>query len=129
MDFFTAIKTVFAKYATFSGRAPRAEFWFFCLFTFLGGLITAVLDAALFPEQQLLSPLNTIFTLVTLVPAISCTARRLHDIDKSGWWQLLWFLPIIGWIIVIVWMCTNSTPGDNRFGPHPYGQLSPAALA
>src|SRR5690348_15748143 len=97
MDFFTAIRTVFAKYATFSGRAPRAEYWFFILFTLVAGLVASMLDVfsglignmaaaldwVLFPTQ-LFSPLNLFFFLVTIVPSIACTTRRLHDVNRSG---------------------------------------------
>lgn len=122
MDFPTAVKTCFANYITFSGRAPRSEYWYFVLFLLIGGAITGVLDAVLFPGN-VVSPLNSIFSLVTIIPSLAVTSRRLHDVDKSGWWQLLWIVPIVGWIIMIIWLVSRGTPGPNRFGPDPLGSM------
>jgi uncharacterized membrane protein YhaH (DUF805 family) len=122
MDFPTAVKTCFANYMTFRGRAPRSEYWYFVLFMFIGGVTTAVLDAILF-SGNVISPLNSIFSLVTIIPSLAVASRRLHDLDKSGWWQLLWIVPIIGWIIMIIWLVKRGTPGPNRFGPDPLGSM------
>ncbi len=122
MDFATAVKTCFANYITFSGRAPRSEYWYFVLFLLIGGVITGVLDAVLF-SGNVVSPLNSIFSLVTIIPSLAVTSRRLHDVDKSGWWQLLWIVPIVGWIIMIIWLVRRGTPGPNRFGPDPLGSM------
>lgn len=119
MDFVTAIKTCWAKYATFGGRALRSEYWYFVLFLLIGALVTLMLDMALFPAVEW-SPLNSIFSLVTLLPSIAVAARRLHDIDKSGWWQLIVLIPLVGLIIFIIWMCKRGTPGPNRFGEAPF---------
>jgi uncharacterized membrane protein YhaH (DUF805 family) len=125
MDFMTAVKTCFAKYATFAGRAPRSEFWYFILFMVLGSLVFGLLDKALFPAMEW-SPLGAIFSLVTLLPSLAVTARRLHDIDKSGWWQLIVSIPFVGIIILIIWMCKPGTPGTNRFGEMPLAYTAPA---
>jgi uncharacterized membrane protein YhaH (DUF805 family) len=126
MNFATAIKTCFANYATFGGRALRSEYWYFVLFILLGGFVTAMLDMAMFPTIKW-SPLNSIFSLVTFLPSIAVAARRLHDIDKSGWWQLIMVIPLIGWIIFIIWMCKVGTPGANRFGEAPLIYTAPVA--
>jgi uncharacterized membrane protein YhaH (DUF805 family) len=118
MDFQTAVKTCFANYITFRGRAPRSEYWYFVLFLVIGGITTGLLDAILFPANMI-SPLNSIFSLVTCIPSLAVASRRLHDVDKSGWWQLLWFVPIVGWIIMIIWLVKPGTPGPNRFGEDP----------
>lgn len=123
MDFQTAVKTCFANYVTFRGRAARSEYWYFVLFLMIAGAVTGVLDATLLPGSQL-SPLNSIFSLVTFLPSLAVTSRRLHDLDKSGWWQLLWAIPIIGWIVLIVWLAQRGTPGPNRFGPDPLGSMA-----
>ena len=93
MGFFDAIKSGFVNYVNFSGRAVRSEYWYWVLFSFICGIVTVILDAALFPDNDL-SPLNAIFTLGTFLPSLAVGARRLHDIDRTGWW-LLWQLLII----------------------------------
>jgi uncharacterized membrane protein YhaH (DUF805 family) len=127
MNFQDAVKTcITQKYATISGRAARSEFWWFMLALLIVSIITGVIDGALFTtidpttgKPSGISPVNTIFSLLTLVPNICVGARRLHDINKSGWWQLLWLIPILGWILLIVWFCTKGTAGENRFGAAP----------
>lgn len=108
MDFVTAIKTVFGKYVVFEGRALRSEFWYFQLFLWIAGsLLYAVLQ-----------PVAYVFQLAVLLPNLAVGARRLHDIGRSGWWQLLLFVPVIGIIVLIIWW-VGKGEGDNRFGPAP----------
>lgn len=78
-------------------------------------VVCSILDGVLFPAMQA-GPLGSIFSLVTFIPFIAVAARRLHDIDKSGWWQLVNFIPLIGWIFFLIWVCTLGTRGPNRFG-------------
>jgi len=94
MNFQDSIKICFTKYADFTGRASRPEFWWFFLFCLLAGL-------ALSMVSQVLSGL---FSLATLLPRFAVGARRLHETNRSGWWQLLWFVPVIGWIIIIIFL-------------------------
>ena len=117
MDFQTSIKTCFNKFAVFSGRASRSEFWFFVLFGFLGGIISSIIDVMIlgYPFEEV-GPINLIFTIALMIPSISVAARRLHDINKSGWWQLLW-ITIIGGILLIIWYATDGERKKNRFGP------------
>ena len=117
MDFQTSIKTCFNKYAVFSGRASRSEFWFFVLFGFLGGIIAAIIDVMIlgYPVEEN-GPINLIFTIALIIPSLSVAARRLHDINKSGWWQLLW-ITIIGGILLIIWHATEGENKKNKFGP------------
>ena len=117
MSFFDAVKSAFSKYATFSGRASRSEFWFFYLFLLIASFITAIIDAAVLGNQN--SFLTAILFLATLLPLIAITTRRLHDTNRSGWWQLLPLIPLVGAIILIIWLCTAGTPGSNRFGSNP----------
>ena len=106
------------KYADFNGRARRAEYWSFALCT---GVISGVLNIlARIPKVGgLFSVLATIFSLAVLVPGLAVAWRRLHDIGKKGSWYLIGLIPFVGWIILIVWFCQDSQPGENEFGPNP----------
>tara|TARA_B100001996_G_scaffold222294_1_gene170927 strand:+ start:116 stop:487 length:372 start_codon:yes stop_codon:yes gene_type:complete len=116
MDFQTSIKTCFNKYTVFSGRASRSEFWYFALFGFLGSLIASVLDVMILGYSwESYGPLYIIFEIVIFIPSISVGARRLHDIDRSGWWQLI-AITIIGIILLIVWWATKGTNKKNKHG-------------
>ena len=117
MNFQTSIKTCFNKFAVFSGRASRSEFWFFVLFGFLGGIIAIIIDVMIlgYPYEEN-GPINLIFSVAIIIPSIAVAARRLHDINKSGWWQLLW-ITIIGGILLIIWHATEGENKKNRFGP------------
>ena len=105
------------KYAEFSGRARRQEFWMFGLFNFLAALVAGFLDGLLGTGGALYG----LYYLAALIPTIAVTARRLHDTDRSGWWQLIGFIPLIGWVILLVFFCLDSQPGENRFGSNPKG--------
>ena len=115
MDFSTSIKTCFSKYAVFSGRASRSEFWWFGLFGFIGGIVTAVIDVMILGYSvESYGPANIIFTIITFLPYLAVGARRLHDINKSGWWQLI-VLTVIGIILLIIWW---ATVGENKKNIH-----------
>lgn len=114
MNFPDAIKSCLENYVTFSGRARRAEYWYWVLFTFVTGVILGIVDGILGVEV-----LGTLFSLATLLPGIAVAVRRMHDTDRSGWWVLINIIPIVGWIIFIIWAATKGTAGDNRFGPDP----------
>jgi len=106
MTFSESIRVCFSKYATFTGRASRPEFWWFVLFLVLASAACGVVS----------DKLSAVFTIATLVPAMAVGTRRLHDVDKSGWMQLIGLIPIFGWILVVVW-CTQAGKEPNRFGP------------
>jgi uncharacterized membrane protein YhaH (DUF805 family) len=106
MTFEQSIRVCFSKYATFAGRASRSELWWFVLFLVLVSAACGVVN----------QKLSALFTIATLLPAIAVTTRRLHDTDKSGWYQLIGLIPIVGWILVIVWCCQVGKE-PNRFGP------------
>jgi len=108
MNFEQSIRVCLAKYATFDGRASRSEFWWFMLFLFLVSAACGVVS----------HKLSALFTIATLLPAIAVGTRRLHDTDKSGWMQLIGLIPVVGWIVVIVWLCQVGKE-PNRFGPAP----------
>lgn len=131
MDFKTAVKTCFSKYATFSGRAQRSEFWWFVLFAWLGSILLSVVDSTLFGTVVTTSngfsaststPIfSGIFSLAVLIPSIAVGIRRMHDCDRSGWWMLIVLVPILGFILYIVWQASKGTHGENRFGSDPKG--------
>ena len=116
MTFQQAVQACFAKYVTFSSRAARSEFWYWQLFLTLAGLIVAILDTSFGLHSK---PLGLIYYLVTLLPTLAVGARRLHDTGRSGWWLLLGLVPLIGWIVLLVWFCTKGSHGYNSFGPDP----------
>jgi uncharacterized membrane protein YhaH (DUF805 family) len=118
MNFRQAIKSGFSHYVTFSGRAARSEYWYWVLFCSVGSFVTIILDIAILGYGNV-SPLTDIFNLVLLLPSFAVGARRLHDIDRTAWWLLLW-LTGVGFILLVVWFCFRGTPGPNRFGPDPF---------
>ena len=118
MNFAQAITSGFQHYVTFAGRASRSEYWYWVLFTIIGGIVTFILDRAVFPESDL-SPLNAIFNLVCFLPSLAIGVRRLHDIGRTGWWLLL-ALTIIGVIVLLVWACQKGDAGPNQYGPDPW---------
>lgn len=119
MNFGEAISSGFRNYVTFAGRACRSEYWFWVLFTVIGGIVTGIIDHAAFDTESV-SPLNAIFNLLCFLPSLAVAIRRLHDIDRTGWWWLIAFT-VIGLIVLIVWACQKGTTGPNRYGPDPLG--------
>ena len=111
------------KYAVFSGRSQRKEYWFFVLFSLIVTLVLSLIDGSLglFDAESGIGVLSGIYSLGVLVPSIAVGVRRLHDTSRSGWWLLISFVPLIGVIVLIVLMALDSEPGDNRFGPNPKG--------
>ena len=105
MTFIQSIQTCFRKYATFNGRASKSEFWWWTLFVVLISIV----------GQMLGDIPAAIIALGTLLPYLAVSSRRLHDIDRSGWWQLIGFLPLIGWAIMIYW-CVQDSTGANAYG-------------
>lgn len=111
-----AFRRGFQNYANFSGRANRGEYWWWVLATMLIGFGLGIVDSAFFGFEANVSPLSSLWSLATLIPSLAVGARRLHDIDKSGWWQLIWLIPIVGWILLIVWFAQRGEDRANRFG-------------
>ncbi|KCV80816.1 hypothetical protein ATO10_15375 [Actibacterium atlanticum] len=121
MGFQEATTTCLRKYFTFSGRAVRSEYWYFVLFCFLGSLLLGGVDMMVFDTgMEDLGLISSLFSLATIIPGISACSRRLHDIGRSGWWQLLLLVPLIGVIILIYWL-SKSGEGENKYGPVPVG--------
>jgi len=121
MNFRIAIIKCFMLYAIFSGRATRAEFWWFFLFCMIVGLMGSVIDAALGLDAAIggNGVFTTLIQLATFLPSIAVGSRRLHDTNRSGWWQLLWIVVFIGWIPLIIWLASTSKNENNRFGDEP----------
>jgi uncharacterized membrane protein YhaH (DUF805 family) len=120
MSFAAAVSSVFRQYATFTGRARRSEFWWFALFAALVSTALDFLDAAVFPDQThdiAGGPLGGIFQVAILLPSVAVGARRLHDTDRSGWWQLIGLVPLVGIVALIVFWVQDGHHGENRFGP------------
>lgn len=108
MTFVDSIRTCFKKYADFNGCASVSEFWWWVLFTLIAGAVLSIFS----------HKLQAVFSLLTFVPGIAVGARRLHDTDRSGWLQLLMIVPIIGWILLIVWWVQDSKV-PNRYSAEP----------
>jgi uncharacterized membrane protein YhaH (DUF805 family) len=105
MTFVESIQTCFKKYADFSGRASRSEYWWWALFVLLITIVGQVIGDIL----------GGIASLAMLLPYLAVTSRRLHDIGKSGWWQLIGFIPLIGWVVLIYW-CVQGPKEPNTYG-------------
>ncbi|HEY4318830.1 MAG TPA: DUF805 domain-containing protein [Herbaspirillum sp.] len=103
MTFIDSIKTCFKKYAVFDGRAVRSEYWWWTLFALL---VSTAMSAA--------GQWSVALSIALFLPSIAVAARRLHDIDRSGWWQLIALVPVIGWLIVLYWMVQPSKE-PNRY--------------
>ncbi len=112
---------VLRKYAEFGGRASRQEYWFFWLFNIVISAFFATIDffTGTFNFATGVGLLSGIYSLGVLIPGIAVTIRRLHDTNRSGWWILIPLIPIIGGIVLFVFMVMDSTPGDNEYGPNP----------
>jgi uncharacterized membrane protein YhaH (DUF805 family) len=118
MEFKTAVGSFFSKYATFSGRSRRSEFWWVQLFLVLTAILTSILDAALF-GVELVGLFGIVSAIGFLVPSLAVTWRRLHDIGKSGAFFFLALIPLVGIVILIVWLVRDSESEANAFGPNP----------
>ena len=116
MDLKQAVTTVLTqKYADFTGRAMRSELWWFVLFNIIVSVILGIVDGIIFG----MSILQSLYALGTLIPSIAVGVRRMHDIDKSGWWLLIALVPVIGVIVLIYFYAQPGQREANRFGPPP----------
>ncbi|OGX13773.1 MAG: hypothetical protein A2351_00685 [Omnitrophica bacterium RIFOXYB12_FULL_50_7] len=106
---------VLKKYAVFSGRARRTEYWMFFLFNFVIAFVLGFIEG-IFKGPGVLFWL---YSLAILVPGIAVAIRRLHDTGRSGWWILISLIPVIGTIVFIVFMAQDSQPNENQYGPNP----------
>ncbi len=106
---------VLKKYAVFSGRARRKEYWYFALFSFIITLVLVLIDNLV----GTYSVLSGLYSLAVLLPEIGVSIRRLHDTGHSGWWLLIGLIPLIGRIILLIYMVSDSQVGTNQYGPSP----------
>ena len=111
MSFVDAVKSVVVEnYANFNGRARRSEYWYYTLASCIAGFICGLLPIPF---------IATLLSLALFIPSLAVSVRRLHDIGKSGWMYLLILIPIVGAIILLVWFCQDSQPGENKWGANP----------
>ena len=111
---------VLKNYLNFEGRARRKEYWMFVLFSLIISIVLGIVDGILGMKTSTgIGMLGAVYSLGVIIPSIAVGARRLHDIDKSGWWQLIGIIPLLGWIVLIVWAATEGNHGSNRYGPDP----------
>jgi uncharacterized membrane protein YhaH (DUF805 family) len=108
MDFKQSVTTCLKKYVEFNGRAGRPEFWWFALACLVAGLVVGLVS----------DMLAMLVNLALLLPSLAVGARRLHDMGKSGWFQLLWFIPVLGWAVMIYFLVQPSV-GPNQYGEGP----------
>lgn len=117
MSFVEAIKSVLSKYVTFSGRARRSEFWWWYLAMIILSVILYVITGK--GESDMGNLVSTIVALAVFLPNLAVAIRRLHDIGKCGWWVLINLVPLVGWIILLIFYVRDSEPGTNQYGPNP----------
>ena len=112
---------VLKKYAVFSGRARRMEYWMFILFNIIITVVLALIDSLIgtFSPQAGVGLLGGLYALAVLIPSLAVTIRRLHDTGRSGWWIFISLIPVIGGIVLLIFMLLDSQPGENRYGANP----------
>lgn len=114
MSFVDAVRSVLTKYATFSGRARRSEYWFFALAYLIASVVANIIDQMIGTQLFVY-----ILALALLLPSLAVGVRRLHDTGRSGWWILIGLVPIVGFIVLIVFYVQDSQPMTNAYGPSP----------
>jgi uncharacterized membrane protein YhaH (DUF805 family) len=118
-------------YADFSGRAPRAEYWWYTFAMVVAGMVIGIVEGML-GMGGTVGPyglLSVVFGLALIIPNIAVGVRRLHDTNRSGWWLLIGLIPLIGAIVLLVFFVSAGTAGSNDYGPDPYGRDSETAYA
>ena len=110
---FAAVESVFLNFANFSDRASRREYWFFALFNLLAVIVLVIVDG------MLGTPLSAVFSLIVIIPGLAVLVRRLHDTNRSGWWILISFIPLVGAIMLLIWTVSPGTDGGNNYGMRP----------
>ena len=112
---------VLKKYAVFNGRARRMEYWMFILFNIIITVVLALIDylTGTFSPRVGVGLLGGLYALAVLIPSLAVTVRRLHDTGRTGWWILIGLIPVIGGIVLLIFMVLDSEPGANQYGPNP----------
>ncbi|MEQ6902652.1 DUF805 domain-containing protein [Nocardioides sp. YIM 152588] len=111
MTFIEAVQVCLTKYIGFVGRAPRSEYWWFFVFNLLVSLGATTLDAAVGGDL-----IATVAALALFLPSLAVGVRRLHDTGRSGWWMLIALVPVVGWIVLVVFFCLPGDRASNRYG-------------
>ena len=113
--------TALKKYAEFSGRSRRKEYWYFVLFYIIFGVVLAFIDdmTGTLDAQAGIGLLSGVFALAMLIPSFAVSVRRLHDTDRSGWWLLISLIPLIGALVLLLFMVGDSKSGENQYGSNP----------
>ena len=106
MGFGQAISSGFSNYVNFSGRAIRSEYWYWILFIIIADIVAGIIDYAIGIQV-----VTSLFGLATMLPNLAVAIRRLHDLDRTGWWIFIGLIPLVGWIILLIWYCTKGTEG------------------
>ena len=118
------------RYAEFSGRSRRKEYWMFTLLLIIVNIVVGIVEASLGLAGTFgYGPLSLLVMLAIIVPSIAVGVRRLHDTGRSGWWMLIAFLPIIGGLVLLVFFVLEGTKGPNEYGPDPKGSGAGEAFA
>ena len=108
------------KYATFSGRAHRKEYWMFLLINLVVSVALALIDSLIGSVSESgMGLLSSVYSIGVLIPSLALSVRRLHDIGRTGWWVLISIIPVIGAVVLLVFMLLDSEPGSNRYGANP----------
>ena len=115
--FMGALKDGFARYVDFKTRSTRPQFWWWFLWSIIFGIVSSTIDLSIGAGDS--GPVNSLVSLATLLPSLAVAVRRLHDIGRTGWWVLLMFIPIIGWIVLLLFYCTKTQDHPNQWGPIP----------
>lgn len=117
MGFVEAVETCFRKYVNGRGRASRSEYWYWVLFNLLAGIVAIAIDEMILPAITW-QPVETILDVALFLPSWAVGIRRLHDLNRSGYWLLI-ALTIIGIVLILYWACVRGADGDNDYGPDP----------
>ncbi len=125
MNFMDAVKAVYTNYVGFQGRARRSEYWWFFLFYLIVYIVLYAVDLTVFGYPML----SGLFALASFLPSLAVGVRRLHDTGRSGWWLLIGLIPLVGFIVLIIFYVGDSQPGVNKYGPNPKGVIAAAADA
>lgn len=112
-----ALKDGFARYLDFNNRSTRSQFWWWTLWAIIFGVMAGVLDTLIGAGEN--GPISMIVSLGMFLPSLAIAIRRLHDIGRSGWWYLIVLVPVVGWIVLLVFFCTRSQDTPNQWGPEP----------
>ncbi len=121
MSFTDAVRTCLSKYVDFSGRARRSEYWWFALLVILAGVVGNLLDGLFGTRSDFgAGAIQGLINLALLLPSLAVAVRRLHDTSRTGWWILIGLVPVVGWIVLLVFYVQDSQP-DNEYGPSPKG--------